>query len=301
MSALRVSSLGQCTRRVYYSHTGVEEIVTEEQARLMGIGKALERLRIRELKESGVRVQGRQMEVSFGRARGHLDGLIQSEEGPELLEIKSTSQYSIKNWTRQSLPRTYAFQVHAYASGLALALGEPVSRIRMDVIDRVSGECHVWRYEVDPAVTQAARERADLLSRILESGQAPEPEFESSSAACRSCPFRKTCRPDAVPHGASNDIADASEWIGWLEALAVYQSGVALRDEGEGLMTRARDALQTALAAHNVTKARADGIVVSWTSIETSRLDSKELQRQFPELYTQFLKPSIQSRFDVRT
>jgi hypothetical protein len=300
--AIRVSSLGLCQRRVFYSHQPeLLPIVTTESQRKMALGHLIETLRRRELRREGIRVFAPQREVKFGRSVGHIDGYLKTATGPVLWEAKSTTSFSVTKWMGEGLPRHISLQIHAYMRGLSDLLGERVNKTQLEVIDRTSGEVHSWVYDEDPFVTQAALERAESLARAVEAGQNPEPEFAAGSAECRYCPFANTCRPElAVPADASKDCVDADGWSGFGEAVQLYHAGQELKEEGEQLVTQAKETIQSQLHQHGAAKARAHGALILWSQVETTRFDHKALQAKMPEVYAQFLKPSTYSRLEVR-
>jgi hypothetical protein len=299
---IRVSSLGLCPRRVFYSHQPeLQPVVTPEAQRKMDLGHLIETLRRRELRREGVRVFSPQREVKFGLAVGHIDGYLKTSTGPVLWEAKSTTSFSVNKWMNGGIPRHISFQIHAYMKGLSDLLGERVNKTQLEVFDRTSGEVHSWLYDEDPFVTQTAKERADLLARAIETRQRPEQEFVAGSAECRYCPFASTCRPELVPpEETGGTCLDAEAWPGFRNAVELYQAGKELQDEGEALVTQAKETLQQQLLDHDATKARANGNLVLWTQVETTRFDAKALQKEKPDLYATFLKPSHYQRLEVR-
>lgn len=296
-----VSELGLCHRRVLYQHrSDLHPHATPEAQRKMALGHLVETLRRRELRKEGVRVFAPQLEVRFGPAIGHIDGFTKTSTGPVLWECKSTSSFSIAKWHKEGLPRPIAYQVHGYMEGLSSALCEPVERCQIEVVDRTSGEVHSWLYGLDRAVLGAARERAEHLARLLEKGIIPEPEYEATSSECRYCPFRITCRPELEIPDVSQSCADANGWPGMPEAVSLYAAGQDLKEEGEALVSQAKEILQQQLLAHGATKARVNGSLVLWSQVETTRFDGKAFQREKPELYAQYLKPSTYQRLEIR-
>jgi hypothetical protein len=300
--AIRVSSLGLCARRVFYSHQPeLQSIVSPEAQRKMSLGHLIETLRRRELRREGVRVFAPQREVAFGPCRGHIDGYLKTSSGPVLWEAKSTTGFSLTKWMKEGLPRAISFQVHGYMKGLSDLLGERIAKTQLEVVDRTSGEVHSWQYEADPFVTAAALERAQFLHESVGDGVIPSPEFDSSSTECRYCPFRQTCRPElSIPEDSSKDCLNADGWNGFGDAVQLYLAGQELKDEGEQLVSQAKETLQTQLHQHGGTKARAGDSLVLWSQVETTRFDGKALQAKMPEVYAQFLKPSTYTRFEIR-
>lgn len=299
---LGISELGQCQRRVFYNHQpDLKADISAETARVFELGHFIEAMRKRELRRSGTRVLFPQREVAFGPASGHIDLALRTPAGTVLVEVKSTTAHSVRKWQKENLPRHIAFQIHGYMAGLSDAVGEVVNLCQLHVVNRTSGEVFVWHYDRDPFVENAALERAVFLADALKTQTIPEQEFETGSSECQYCPFRSTCRPEAVlPAEAAKEHQDAASWPGFTEALELYGAGQGLKEEGEQFLSRARETILAQLAAHNATRAKASGTLVSWSQVETSKFDSKALQSKLPEIYAQFLKPSSYQRLEVR-
>jgi len=300
---LGVSELGMCQARVWWAHQkNVQPEVSEESMRVMELGHLVEALRRREVrKQEGIRIYGPQQEVNFFEAIGHIDGWVKLPEGEVALwEAKSTTGYSISKWRQDALPRHFSWQLHGYLHGLSQFLGKEVSLARLDVIDRVSGEAWVWHYQKDEKVMEQARERALFLSQALAEGTCPEREFEEGSTSCQYCPFKRQCRPEKVyPEVLSNGPVDASSWAGFQEAIDLHFAGQQLEEEGKSLVAHARETLLTLLESHQVTKARVNGTLVTWSKIESNRFDAKEFQKQHPDLHAEFTAPSSFQRLSI--
>ena len=298
---LGISEIGLCQRRVVYQHdASLEPVIPPEAQRRMDLGHLIETQRRRELRSQGTRVYRPQMEVAFGQARGHIDGFLKGPAGPVLFECKSTSTPSLQKWRRQGLPRSITWQIQGYLEGLSDVLGIKVETCQLDVIDRTSAELHSWTYTVDPAIQQAARERASTLASALTAGTLPEPEYEEGSSECRFCPYLATCRPEAVYPEEKGSCEEAHTWPGFLQALDLYEAGQSLQEEAESLTSKARAQILAALESHRATKARANGSLVLWSKVETAKFDSKAFEKEKPDLYAAFLKPSSYQRLELR-
>lgn len=302
---LGISEIGFCSRRVFYNHQpDLEPEITPETARKFELGHLIEGLRKRELKREGLKIQEAQKEVALGVdvALGHIDGYLMAEDGQVVLwECKSTTCHSVHKWRRESLPRHIAYQIQGYMMALETDLAIPVRTCRVDVVDRTSGEAFVWTYERDEFMQDEVYKRALGLSRAIRQSQVPTQEFEENSSECRYCPYRSTCRPQAtIPTESSREHQDAASWAGFGEALELYEAGQQLKEEGEQLVTQAREAILGQLEAHRATRATAHGILVSWSQVSTTKFDAKALQAKMPDVYSKFLKPSSYQRLEVR-
>jgi hypothetical protein len=298
---LGISELGMCARRVVYAHTPrIVPHFSPESRRLLSLGQLIESMRRQELQDEGLTIHGAQEEVVFSPARGHVDGFLVPQGGPPVLwECKSTSSPVLGKWYREGLPTYYAFQIAGYLSGLSVLLGEPVTHCQFDVINRLSGELFTWVYQRDDALTRNALNRAEYLHDTLAKGLMPEREHPVHSTACRNCPYQAECRPCAASLKIAGDVADASDWPGFQAAIELYESAQGLKEEGEALVSNARDRILDALRGHNVTQARTKGHQVTWSSVESSRFDGKAFQQAHPELFLQFEKTSQYSKLTL--
>ena len=61
-----------------------------------------------------------------------------------------------------------------------------------------------------------------------------------------------------------------------------------------------QDEIQAEMTARNAEELQADIFTVRWSTVKTTRLDSKALKAEQPELYTRYSKPTETRRFTVQ-
>ncbi|ADH65357.1 hypothetical protein Mesil_3564 (plasmid) [Allomeiothermus silvanus DSM 9946] len=128
-----------------------------------------------------------ELEVEPGFAvPGHIDGILETEEGPLLLDIKSASDKSAQNMSSNGAPYEYRAQVNAYLEATGLQKGALV------VYNKNTSEVTTLPVDHDPTVVAQIKERFRAV-RHSTPEQLPEREHEASSFACRYCPFRGRC------------------------------------------------------------------------------------------------------------
>ncbi len=299
---LGISELGQCERRVFYAHRReFDEFCVEEPAarRKMRLGTLGEQV-IAE--ERGDQLSGRQTEVRFGPALGHIDGYLVGFP-PELWEAKLTTVGSIRKWQREGLPRYYLWQVNPYMKALSEGLSQEVTICRLDAMDRTSADIVTLTIPRQDDVVAAALARAERLARAIEHGPLPDREFECDSIECRYCPFRAHCwqgtlELEGVESGP--DIVDGEGWEGFAEAIETYTTGAELAASGTVLKESAKEEITEAILSHNVKGAAASGYRAIVSHMWQERFDSKEFRAAHPELWAQFKKSYEITRLDVR-
>lgn len=300
---LRLSAVGLCQRRVYLQ-CHPEEFqphVTPKAVRVMALGKLIEALRRREVRQEGTRIFGPQAEVQFRGVTGHIDGYM-TVPTITLWECKSSSRWAISRWLKDNQPpRHIRYQVASYCEGLSSWLGEPVTLAKIDVVDRSSGDVHVLSVQRDQALVDDVARRIDDLATSLSTGKMPEPEYPKESPECGRCPYRSACRPlEEVGEGDSS-LQDASSWLGFQEALDSYLVGQAMKEEAEGMVGQGRDELLRLLQSHEATRATCGSATVSVCSVETQKFDQKAFEKAHPDLFAQYLKAGGYRRLAVRS
>jgi hypothetical protein len=298
---LGISELGQCARRVFMTHRReFDEFIVEDRCSLrkMALGTLGEQIVADERGD----VEGRQLEVKFGPALGHLDGYIPGDP-PELWECKITTGASISKWRRGGLPRYYLWQVNAYMRALSDTLGVPVSSCRLDAMDRTSAEIHHLTIPFDPEQAQAALDRAVLLDRVIENGPIPDREYEADEPECRYCPFRAKCWEGTVELQAVEtgpEIVDADHWDGFAEAIDLYATGRELKEEAVKMMESAQEEIIEGLREHKARGAMAGGFKAIYSQMSQERFETKAFRAAHPELWEKFKKAIDVNRLDVR-
>lgn len=117
---------------------------------------------------------------------GHIDGVLETDQGPLLLDIKSASDKSAQMMVNSGIPYDYRAQVNAYLEATGIRKGALV------VYNKNTSEITTLPVDYDPAVVTQVRERFQAVRRSTPE-ELPEREHDRDSFACRYCPFKGRC------------------------------------------------------------------------------------------------------------
>ncbi len=201
-------------------------------------------------------------------------------DGVGIVECKTTSAWNANAWDDAAVPDMYAIQVHhqlavtGYAFGwVAVLIGG--NDFRMKRIDR------------DPEIiAYLIRIEADFW-RLVESRTPPDVDgTEASAQAIRLMYPRAQRIQAALPLELRDDIAsyrlakaEVKEWEQRAD-LAAQRIQAALGDAEEGLL--------------------AGQVAVTWRNVSSTRLDTKALKAEQPDIYDRYAKESLTRRFLVK-
>lgn len=122
---LRISQIGLCKRKLIFAAYGIEEEITPRLKRIFEIGTLFEEGIVKHAEEIfGAKIEDRQKEVEIFGVKGHIDGIIKTDDfGISVFEAKTMNKFSFANF--QSLPFRIAFphyytQVQLYMAALGL-------------------------------------------------------------------------------------------------------------------------------------------------------------------------------------
>ncbi|MGK0619546.1 PD-(D/E)XK nuclease family protein [Meiothermus cerbereus] len=190
----RLSSAGKCARRLAYElhYPGEVPPVEPRVVAIFELGSLIHDW----LREKLAALYGErfhsveravELEVDPGFAvPGRIDGILETESGPVLLDIKSASDKSAQSMSSNGVPYDYVAQVNAYLEATGLQKGLLV------VYNKNTSEITTLPVDHDPAVVAQVKERFRAV-RCSTPEQLPEREYETDSFACRYCPFRGRC------------------------------------------------------------------------------------------------------------
>lgn len=135
--------------------------------------------------------------------------------------------------------RQELWQVTGNAAGLILT-GVPVERVRIDYLDRASGELYSWSAPLNPAVLREALAWVEEV-RGADVEWLPR-DHNAASAMCRRCPFRSLCWGGALPGRRPESVLfvedpDARRWT------EEFLAAKAEREDAQAREDRAKFAL----------------------------------------------------------
>lgn len=198
---LRLSAIGRCPRQNAYKLLGFEENGKEIDARARMVflmGDLTELAVVGLCKSVGINVTATgadQKDVEIDGVKGHPDGIVTMEGNTYLLEVKSMSSFSFKDFEEGKLDDGYRYQINAYM--FALGLSKAIV-IALNKDAGVLGEMIVSRDDV--IVTDIKQRIKDIRSATKE--DLPYRPYQPNEKGwlpwnCGYCNFAFTCWPDA--------------------------------------------------------------------------------------------------------
>ena len=285
---LGLSEVGMCARRVCYNHDPQTHVEPDPDTQaLMDMGSFLEpyvRLRRGNVVDD-------QLEVTFGPAKGHIDGRIPGDE-PVLWECKVTTAHSIRKWRNDGLPRYYLWQVQGYLAGLSAAFGDAPkhNKCLLDALDRFSGHVSTFEVEADPEVQAQVLRRAENLARALENGPLPEREFDMTSPECGFYPYKGICWGEPETDISNGAAVDGSNWPGFADLLEQYEIGKQMQDEGKEMEEAAKERIVGVLKNKDARVATCNGFKASYAWVEQEVFDQKAFRANHEDLWAKYRK-----------
>lgn len=205
-ATLRLSSIGSCTRKQAYKILGYEDNGKEIDSRAKQVffqGDICELAIVSLAKAAGVNITDSgldQKAIEFDGIQGHADGVItigDEQAGYErvLLEVKSMSSFSFKNFENQQIDEGYRYQCNAYMEALGL------NRTCIVALNKDSGVLAEWIIPKQKEIVDDIRNRIAIL-RAVTKETLPERPYHPDAKGflpfyCLYCNVYKTCRPNA--------------------------------------------------------------------------------------------------------
>ncbi len=308
---LSASKIGHpCDRNLWYSANGYQEEVDPKAKRIFAVGHALESLVVQFMKEDGFLVFHNDkthsdpadfyLPLKGGVLTGRHDILFQIPGKPGLIlgDIKTMNRQAYAFWRRKGTLEKYPQyikQLTVYFKGL---------QTRKEIASHLNGMLAVIgfckddsRYAIDyfdysEDLWEEIRERCE---RIFASDKPVNPG-KIPAWACSYCGYRHICdaKPEKVEEGNGYVEVDDQE----LE-LAAYMLEEArkLKAEANDLEKEAKVVLEKIKDQERV---RVGSYLIKITQVKSTRLDTKALKVQKPEIYMQFAKETVAYRFDVK-
>jgi putative phage-type endonuclease len=198
----------------------------------------------------------------------------------EGLECKTTSAYRVDEWKDDEIPWEYAIQCHHYmavtgysAWWIAVLIGgnrfiyKRIERDEAIIRDLIKIESHFWNYHV--------------LQEIP-----PDPDGSAASSE-----LVRRIYPES--NGLELDLPSAVErWIEQYEQAAEEEKAAAARKE------EAANNIKMLLGEYEV--GRFKDWKITWRSISSSRLDTKRLKAELPDIYAKYTNQTSSRRFEIK-
>ena len=209
----------------------------------------------------------------------NVDGIvINDNEEPALLEIKTTSEYKRNDWS-DGVPIYYQTQVQHYlmVTGLSKAYVAVLIGGNTFQIHEVYADA-----EVQAMLLAVEQEFWNKVQNMI------RPNIDGSDAA-------KIYLDNLYTGGLKEELllpTDAIEFVDeYLQACADEEVIKAKKQEATNhLKEYLKDHEQAICGNHKIT----------WKSVTTERFDSKKFKEEHPDIYQQYVKQSCSRRFNVK-
>lgn len=206
-----------------------------------------------------------------------VDRLVIGEEAG--LEAKTANVFQADKWKDGNIPAHYVIQCYHYMAVTGkrswyiavLIMGQGFQYMKL-----------TWDDDIIGSLIQLEKE---FWEKHVLTGSMPEPDGSKASSEVIAQYFKaaKTCEPVQL--------------IGFDEKLKRRDELLKLEEKLEQERKSIEQEIQLQMAEHEL--AVTEGYRISWGNISTTRLDSKRLKAERPEIYREFAKESASRRFTV--
>jgi hypothetical protein len=191
------SGLGEkCDRKLWYSYKLPETITDPRINRIFDLGNNLEDVVVKYMRDAGLIIHthdenGEQFGFVDGIIAGHCDGVLETPDGPVMVEFKTFNTKRFENFKKvgikESDPKYYT-QIQVYIEKFELNKGVVIG------IDKNDCELHIEWLDADPIEAHWAINRGkEIGNRETE----PDRGYgHKSSFQCKLCNYRAKCWAD---------------------------------------------------------------------------------------------------------
>ncbi len=266
--------------KLFYDKTG--ENTEEQDSETLRQGRDLEEyVAQRFMEATGLKV--RRSNYMY-RSREHpfmiadVDRLVCGEDAG--LECKTASAYSADKWKDGNIPLHYIMQCFHYMA----VTGKRTWYIAAVILGR-EFVYHKLAWD-DGLIAGLVRAEEDFWENHVAAGVMPNPDGS------------KTCDEILERYFHTARKASAIKLVGFDEKLKrreeILTQIAALQKE------QSRIEQEVKLYMKDSETAESSGYRVSWSNVETTRLDAKRMKLERPELYRDYAKQSVSRRFQIR-
>ncbi len=233
----RMSEVGKCPRALSASKLGIKP--TEPPPWLATSaeeGKWHELRIIEELKADDIAVVQCQEEITLSLDTitlvGHVDGIIYDHsEIPQLLEVKSMSQFEFDRWMREGFrgfPQ-YDDQLTCYlkATGMQECLYIVKNRNNGYEDRRTFGNTNL-EIKMQNIITRLIQ-----VENAVRAGELVPAEFNPTNLECKRCEYKQLCIPEAP-------VITPATQLELVSMANLWRKGKALVDEGQAMIDEAK-------------------------------------------------------------
>lgn len=205
------------------------------------------------------------------------DRLVDGEKAG--LECKTVSPYMAEHWKDGQIPLHYQMQVQHYlaVSGFSCWYVAALIYGREFIVQKIERDEELISYLI-------TIEKRFWSENILK-GQVPDPDGTKKCSQMIADMYFKADKEKSIElYGFKADLERRSE---------LDQLIKKLETEKETIDQKIKLEMQDA------SYAIADNFKVSWTSVETNRLDTKKLKTEHPDIYERYCKNTNSRRFSI--
>ena len=207
-----------------------------------------------------------------------VDRLVVGEDAG--LECKTASAYSADKWKDGGIPLHYVMQCYHYMA----VTGKRTWYIAAVILGRE----FVYRKLVwdDELITKLIGMEKDFWENHVAAGVMPSPDGSDICTEVLNDYFRSERKGSAIRLTGFDDKLGRRE--------AIMEQIGRLQQEQNSIEQEIKLYMQDNEFAAN------DNYRVSWSSVETARLDTKRIKEEQPEIYRDYAKHSVSRRFQIK-
>lgn len=194
---LTASGWSHCDRAMWLSLRNASFVTHKATTlRTFKMGHLLEDAIVEWLKVAEYKIQKQQAELlnKYGKAIGHIDGIIFADGKWHLLEIKTSNNKYFNEWIKKGCPDKYKAQAHIYMhhSNQLSAKGNKLNSVMFVVLNKDTSDIHIDFVECDQ---QYAAMETERFHSIIDSEEMP-PKDETYQ--CAWCNHKAVCMGEEV-------------------------------------------------------------------------------------------------------
>lgn len=220
----------------------------------------------------------------------NVDGLLFHEEkGWGVLEIKTSHEWRLGEWSEETIPEDYLIQCQHYL----YVLGLNYCYFAVLIGGNKYKEFYVERDEelIESLITL----EEDFWNSHVLASNPPEPDGSKGSSEILDILY---------PASVAKDKEEVKELP--KEALSLvdeYQACTeqekAMKDEKESVKNKLKSMLGEYQIGQVIDMNKQREIKVSWSQVNSTRFDQKRLEREHPEIYKKYVKSGKTRRFSI--
>lgn len=197
-----------------------------------------------------------------------------------ILECKTANQYLLKEWEDEEIPASYLLQVQHYLFVTGAELGY--------IAALIGGQKFIWK-EVprDEELIQMIVETEKYFWKMVQDKTPPVLDGSSAAEKYLKEKYKQAELEKAIELGF--EYKDKIKtYLEKKEQLKVFETEV------KELENQIKFEIGSAEYAHT------PGYSLSWKNVSSTKIDSKKLKSEFPEIYEKVIKESKSRRFSIK-